>query len=138
MGPFEAGVAMFAFVASLVASGWDPGDAFPSGVALATASGATFATVVIAQTANAFACRSTTRWAGALGWFSNPLLVGAACLELGIAGAFLFIPPVARALDHAAPSTTGWIVALASAPFVIAVDAVWKRRRDRKLSVDAS
>jgi magnesium-transporting ATPase (P-type) len=132
LGPTEAITALLAFVASYIALGWRPGDPFPRGSFLAAASGATFATVVIAQTANAFACRSTTMRPGQLGWFSNPLLVWAALVEIVIAGAFLIIPPLAHALGQRPPPTAGWLVALASAPLMLAVDAVWKwRRRSR-------
>ena len=75
LGPTEAVVEMTAFVVALVAAGWRPGDTFPTGHALVAASGAAFAAVVIGQIANAFACRSATRWPGALGWTSNRLLV---------------------------------------------------------------
>ena len=127
LGPAEALVGMIAFVVSLMASGWRPGEAFPSGAALATASGATFAAVVIGQMANSFACRSTKRWPGSLGWFSNRLLVGAVSLELAITAGFLFVPPVARALGHSPPSLAGWVVALAAAPVVILTDAIYKK-----------
>ena len=53
---------MAAFIAALVAAGWRPGDSFPTGHALLAASGAAFAAVVLGQMANAFACRSATRW----------------------------------------------------------------------------
>ena len=77
LGPTEALFGMAAFVATMVAAGWRPGLAFPGGATLAAASGATFAAVVIGQTANAFACRSDTRWVGALDWRSNRLLLAA-------------------------------------------------------------
>lgn len=58
LGPLVAVATMVAFVVSLMAAGWSPGAAFPSENALRAASGAAFMTVVFAQTANAFACRS--------------------------------------------------------------------------------
>jgi calcium-translocating P-type ATPase len=131
MGPVEAGMAMIAFVVSLMASGWQVGESFPGGQVLATASGAAFTTVVIAQTANAFACRSATFWPGSLGWFSNRLLVAGASIELGITAACLFIPQIADALGHSPPSAAGWAVALASAPVVFATDAAYKALRRR-------
>ena len=105
-----------------------PGDAFPE-EHVAAASGAAFMTVVLAQTANAFACRSSTRWAGALGWTTNRLLVGAASIELAFSLAVLLVPAIADLLDHANPPLAGWLVALASAPLVLAVDALDKRLR---------
>jgi len=125
---------MTAFFVSFLAGGWRPGESFPGGHLLLQASGAAFATVVIAQTANAWACRSTTRWPGALGWLSNRLLVWGAAVELVIAGVFLLLPPLASLLDQALPSAAGWAVALASAPLMLAVDASHKRARRRRAS----
>ncbi len=132
LGPVEAAMSMVAFVVSLLGSGWRPGQTFPSGPALLTASGATFTTVVIAQTANAFACRSATWWPGALGWLTNRLLIGGALIELAIAAGFLYIHSVASTVKHAPPSTAGWIVALLSAPAVLLADALQKWRRARR------
>jgi magnesium-transporting ATPase (P-type) len=135
LGPTEAVLGMTAFVVSLVAAGWGPGEPFPSGAALLAASGATFATVVIAQTANAFACRSTSVVPGALGWTSNRLLIVGASIELVIAAACLWIAPIASALGQQPPPLAGWLVALASAPAVLAVDAIHKAlRRSRSAS----
>jgi calcium-translocating P-type ATPase len=129
LGPAEAVVEMSAFVVALMVAGWRPGDSFPTGHALAAASGAAFAAVVIGQMANAFACRSATRWPGELGWTGNRLLLGAVVAELGFLCAFLLIPPVASILDHAAPPFAGLAVALLAAPAVLFVDALHKRSR---------
>jgi magnesium-transporting ATPase (P-type) len=125
LGPTEALAGMAAFFAVFLAAGWRPGDTFPDS-ALAGASGAAFATVVLAQTANAFACRSTTRPAWRLPLRSNKLLVGAALIELAIAAGFLFIPAVAEVLGQEAPPAAGWAVALASIPLLLLVDAIHK------------
>ena len=123
---------MIAFFASFLAAGWRPGQSFPGGDVLMRASGAAFATVVIAQTANAWACRSATRWPGSLGWLSNRLLVWGASIELVIAGTFLFVPALASLLEQALPAVVGWAVALAAAPVMLAVDAAYKAVRRRR------
>lgn len=134
LGPVEALAAMAAFFAVFLTGGWQPGQAFPEST-LAAASGAAFATVVLAQTANAFACRSTTRPAWGLSLRTNKLLVVGATVELAIAGAFLFVPPVAEVLGHESPPAIGWAIALASIPLVLIADAVHKAlRRDRSNS----
>jgi magnesium-transporting ATPase (P-type) len=133
LGPTEAVMEMTAFVVALVAAGWRPGESFPTGHALAAASGAAFAAVVIGQMGNAFACRSATRWPGALGWWSNRLLVGAVAVEgLALAG-FLLIPSLASLLDQAPPPLAGFVVAVLAAPAVLVADAVhkWVRARRR-------
>lgn len=129
LGPVEAALSISAFLVSLLAAGWVPGSSFPDGHDLLAASGAAFITVVIAQTANAFACRSSTRWPGALGWRSNRLLIPAVTAGLAISLVALLVSPIALILGQAAPPAAGWAVALASAPVVLAVDALDKRIR---------
>jgi magnesium-transporting ATPase (P-type) len=133
LGPTVAVAAMVAFLLSFVAAGWRPGNPFPEGHALFAASGAAFMTVVIAQTANAFACRSSTRWPGALGWTTNRLLIPAASIELTFSFVVLFVEPIADELGHANPPLVGWVVAVLSAGALLAVDAIDKRwRRSRR------
>lgn len=129
IGPLIAAFTMLAFIASMVASGWRPGDEFPAGDELAMASGAAFMAVVIGQMANAFACRSSTRTPGELGWTTNRLQIPAAFVELSFALVVVFVPWIAGQLDQAPPSVIGWFVALATAPAVLLVDRADKRRR---------
>jgi magnesium-transporting ATPase (P-type) len=128
LGPTEAAVSMLAFLVVFIASGWRPGEEFPAGTTLLAASGAAFAAVVIGQMANAFACRSTTRWPGSLGWFSNRLLLWALLAEALLFAAFVAIPPLADQLRQTAPPIAGWAVALLAAPAVFVVDALYKWR----------
>jgi magnesium-transporting ATPase (P-type) len=133
LGPTEALMAMTAFVVSMVAAGWRPGDAFPTGPPLETASGAAFTAIVIGQLANAFACRSTIHRPGQIGWTTNKLLLASVAVELVLLAGFLFVGPMARLLDHRPPSLAGWGVALLAAPAVLAVDALEKHVRTRGL-----
>ncbi|WP_136709296.1 cation-transporting P-type ATPase [Agromyces sp. H66] len=132
LGPLEAALTMVAFVVSLVALGWRPGDSFPTGADLMAASGAAFMTVVAAQTANAFSCRSSTKWPGALGWTTNRLLIPAAAVEVTFSLVVLWVPPIAMAIGHQNPPLWGWVVALASMPILIGVDAFDKQLRARR------
>ncbi len=132
LGPLEAVLSLAAFLVSLLALGWRPGQPFPTGHDLAAASGAAFITVVFAQTANVFACRSSSRWPGALGWFTNRLLVPAALIGLAFSLMELWVPPVARLLGQWNPPLWGWVVALASMPILLAVDALDKHLRLRR------
>ncbi|MEX0847124.1 MAG: cation-transporting P-type ATPase [Ilumatobacteraceae bacterium] len=133
LGPSIALWSMLAFVVSLLAQGWRPGDEFGTTM-VAAASGATFITIVLGQSANAFACRSATRRPGQLGWATNPLLF----VTTGIEGAFaltvLLVPWFASHLGHASPPLWGWAVAAASIPLVLAVDALDKRHRRRHVT----
>ena len=127
LGPTEAFFEMAAFVAALAIAGWTIGDTFPTGPTLYAASGAAFLTVVIAQTANAFACRSSRRPAWTLGWFSNKFLLVSVLIELAFALAMLVIPAASDLLDQQWPPAGAWIIVLASAPAVLVADALWKR-----------
>jgi hypothetical protein len=80
--------------------------------------------------ANAFACRSTTRWPGSMGWTTNRLLLGAVATELLALVGFLFVPTVASLLGHAPPPLWGWGVAALAAPAVLAADALHKLVRE--------
>jgi magnesium-transporting ATPase (P-type) len=129
LGLTEAVIEMSAFVVALVASGWRPGDRFPTGHALMAASGAAFAAVVIGQIANSFACRSATTSPWRLGWGTNRLLLWAVGVEIVVLAGFLLVPPVARVLGHAFPPLAGLAVAVLAAPLVLLADEVHKQAR---------
>lgn len=130
LGPTEALMSMAAFVLTFVALGWVPGAPFPTGQALLAASGAAFITVVLAQVANGFACRSSTVWPGRLGWTTNRLLIPATAVGVAFSFTILLVPAIAEVFGQAAPVPVGWLVA-GCAPFVLlVVDAAdkWFRR----------
>ncbi|WP_334143824.1 cation-translocating P-type ATPase [Rhabdothermincola sp.] len=131
LGPTEAVVEMVAFLAVMASSGWSPGEAFPSGGVLLAASGAAFMAVVLGQVANAFACRSTGRFAWQLGWGTNRLLVWAVVAELGLLGLFLLFRPLAELLGQSPPGVLGAAVAGLAVPAVLGVDTVHKAVRTR-------
>jgi calcium-translocating P-type ATPase len=138
LGLTEAVVEMSAFVVALVATGWRPGDSFPTGHAFMAASGAAFAAVVIGQIANSFACRSATKSPWTLGWRTNRLLLWAVGVEVVILAVFLVVPPVARVLGHAFPPLAGLAVAVLAAPLVLATDALYKRPRALRHAVSSA
>lgn len=132
IGPAIAVASMLGFFATYLAAGWRPGDAFPTGEVALMASGAAFAAVVLGQTANAFACRSSTRWPGALGWTTNRLLIGAVIADLVIAGCMLAVPVIAGVLGQALPGPVGWAAAVGAMILVLGLDAVYKWSRRMK------
>ena len=132
LGPTEAVMVMGAFTAGLLAGGWRPGQAFPTGDPLMAASGAAFAAVVLGQLANAFACRSATRTPGKLGWRTNRLLLWAVAVEVLLLTFVLVVPRVARFLDQAAPPLEGLAVAVSAIPAVLIVDRIHKAVRASK------
>jgi magnesium-transporting ATPase (P-type) len=128
LGPTEAAVEMLAFTVVLTAGGWAWGQE-PSGHLLAVASGTAFATVVLGQLANAFACRSETTWVGRLLRTRNPLLLLAVVVELAMLPVFLGVGPVADQLGGTWPSPLGWAMASLAVPAVLLADTVHKQWR---------
>jgi magnesium-transporting ATPase (P-type) len=127
LGPVEAAVEMAAFVAVLWADGWRPGGPLPGTATLLAASGAAFAAVIFGQAANAFACRETSRWPGALGWTTNHLLLAGVGIELILLVLLLFVEPLPSLLSHGPPGAIGWLVATMAAPAVLLADLAHKR-----------
>ena len=136
LGLTEAVVALTAFTVVLKAGGWQFGDESPSTPTLLMASGTAFTAIVLGQAANAFACRSATRPAWSLSPRTNPLLIAAVAVELGVLLALLYVPPVAALLGHAGPSVLGYAVAGLAVPAVLVVDALHKRLRRRRVEAD--
>ncbi len=89
--------------------------------------------MVLAQAANAFACRSSTRWPGSLGWATNRLLGPAVAAGVAVALTTLFVPAIAAALGQASPPVAGWVVAVAGMGVILAVDAVDKAIRRARI-----
>lgn len=132
LGPVEALFEMIAYTAVLFGAGWRPGAELPAADVLMAGSGAAFTTVVLAQLANAFACRSATAPPWRLGWFTNRLLLWAVLAEVGLLAVFLFVGPIASLLGHAPPSPGGLAVALAAIPAVIVADWMYKLVRHHR------
>jgi len=137
LGPTVALWAMLTFVASFMLGGWRIGESFPGGDEQLRASGAAFTAVVVAQVANAFACRSTQLRAWQLSVRRNRLMLAAIAMQLSLLAVYLFVAPIADLLDQAPPAIGGAVIALFAFPAVILVDTVQKqtaiRRRLRAL-----
>ena len=128
LGPAEALVEMGVFLAVLVRGGWSYGTV-PGGELLALASGCAFATVVLGQLANAFACRSASRVVGPWSLRGNWLLLWAVGAELVFLVVILGWPAIAEVLGGSMPDLAGWALALLVVPAVIAADALHKTAR---------
>lgn len=134
LGPTIAAATMAAFITTFVVAGWRPGEPFPTGVIALAASGAAFMTVVLGQMANAMACRSSTRWPGALGWTTNRLLFPAMLSGLVFGLVTVFVPAVATAMGQGPPTAVGWMIAIVTIPLMLGVDAASKSVRRRRRS----
>ena len=130
LGLVEAAFSMLAFVTVLLASGWRPGTV-PDPAVLAVASGSAFVAVVAGQTANVFACRSSSRMAFRIPISKNPAIIGALLVSWAVVVLLLFVPGLARLMGHAPPSAPGFLVALLAFPAVLGADSLVKSRRKR-------
>ena len=130
LGPVEAATAMAGFLVVLGMGGWSFGGE-PDATLLASGSGTAFAAIVLGQLANAFACRSETRWVGATGFGGNRLLLSAVAVEAAMLVVFVGVPPLARLLGGAMPDGTGWLLAAVAIPAVWAADTTMKLLRHR-------
>jgi magnesium-transporting ATPase (P-type) len=128
LGPAEAFVEMLVFVAVLVGGGWAYGAAVTPEL-LALASGCAFATVVLGQLANAFACRSATRPVGRWSLRGNRLLLWAVGAEVAFLLVILGWPPVAALLGGSMPDLRGWALATLVVPVLFGADTVHKLAR---------
>jgi magnesium-transporting ATPase (P-type) len=72
------------------------GQEFPGGSALLAASGAAFTVIALGQAASAFACRSVERPVWTIDLRTNPLLIVAVGVELGLLLVLIYVPPVAH------------------------------------------
>jgi magnesium-transporting ATPase (P-type) len=127
LGPVEAIVEMFAFMAVLLAGGWALGSPVPSSGMVLAASGAAFTAVVLGQMATALACRSSTRTIMQVGLRGNRLLLAAVATELGMLSLFLLWRPLAELLDHDVPTLLGVGVAALAIPAIVVADTADKR-----------
>lgn len=133
MGPVEALFEMTAFTVVLTMAGWHLGGSQPGSEVLLMASGAAFTTVVLAQLANAFACRNATAPPWKQGWGTNRLLLWSVGVEVAALAVFLFAPPVANVLGHAPPPPVGLAIAVLAMPAVLGVDWLYKAVRHRSV-----
>ncbi|WP_280339601.1 cation-translocating P-type ATPase [Nocardia neocaledoniensis] len=131
LGPTEAAVGVGTFLTVLLVAGWRFGDEVSAGT-LASASGALFVSIVLGQLSNAFACRSETRWVGAVGWRGNPLLLATVAIEISLLVVFLWVPPLPTLLGGAPPSPLGWVLAAGAIPALLAADTAHKVLRHRR------
>jgi sodium/potassium-transporting ATPase subunit alpha len=85
LGVIEAATAMTAFFLYLTSKGWAWGTPLDwSSPLYREATTVTLATIVLAQVANVFACRSDHLSMIRIGWFSNPLILWGIFAELAI------------------------------------------------------
>jgi magnesium-transporting ATPase (P-type) len=130
LGPTEALTSLTAFAVVLLLGGWTWGGQ-PAPALLAVASGTAFATIAMAQMANAVACRSETEPAWRLALLGNPLLVWAVAAELLLLVLFLGLPALARLLGGSWPTAAGWACAVGAAAVLLLADAAHTHRRRR-------
>jgi magnesium-transporting ATPase (P-type) len=122
LGLIAAILQMAAFFLVLIQAGWHPGDATGPGSPLhhayLQATTMTFLSMVVAQIGTAFAARTERASLRSVGAFSNrPLLAGIA-LELALAAAIIYLPPLQRLLSTA-PLPPHLLLVTVPFPFIV-------------------
>ena len=130
LGGIEAAAGMTAYAFVLARGGWHWGTPLSaSAVLYRQSTTACLTAIVIAQVANAFACRSETVPASLGGLLKNRVLVAGLVVELALIAAVDYTP-----VGHAifATATISWVIWLVPVPFamaLVALDRLSKRRR---------
>ena len=122
MGTVSAVLTLGGFLAVLLSAGWHPGDPVGTGTALhhayRQATTATFAGIVACQVGTALAARTERASLREVGLTTNPLLLAGFVFEIAFAAALVFLPPLQRIFDTAAPP---WWFLLLLVPFPVIV-----------------
>jgi Ca2+-transporting ATPase len=99
-----------------------------------------YASVVICQIGNAFACRTEKSNVHQMGWFSNPILLVATSFSLIILFATVYISSLAKLFDHTGLPSITWLGLGMFIPIVYALEkarklwALFKAERKSKLN----
>ena len=122
LGLIAAVLQMGAFFLVLVQAGWHPGDATGPGSPLhhayLQATTMTFLSMVVAQIGTAFAARTEQASLRSVGAFSNRLLLAGIALELALAAAIIYLPPLQRLLSTA-PLPPHVLLVTVPFPFIV-------------------
>jgi magnesium-transporting ATPase (P-type) len=106
LGVIAAALQMGAFFYVLARAGWHPyaatGPGSPLHHAYLQATTMTFLSMVMAQVGTAVAARTERASLRSIGVFSNPLLLAGIALELALAAAIIYLPPLQDLLGTAA------------------------------------
>jgi len=127
LGPVEAAasMAMLPIGAALFFS-WPETPLRVDGVSQETLSTMVFAAIVCMQMANAFECRGTPASLFAIGPLGNRLLLGAVVAEALVLLAFVYLPPIARALGQQPLTPLQWLPVLVTPVVLVAAEEARK------------
>jgi magnesium-transporting ATPase (P-type) len=133
LGVLEAMASMSVFFFVLYAAGWQFGTSLDRSDPLyLQATSACLAAIVVMQMMNVFLCRHPLKSSLSFGLFSNPYLLLAVAVELGVI-LFIVYTPAGNWLFGTAPiGAEVWLLALAGAALMLGLEEVrkmWQRRR---------
>jgi magnesium-transporting ATPase (P-type) len=136
MGLVSAALVMAAFLTTLLAAGWRPGDPVGEGDPLhgayVEATTITFLGIVACQVGTAFAARTERASLRTVGIASNRLLLWGIAFEIALSAALVTIPPLQEVFDTAVPSPEALLPLLAF-PFIVwAADELFRAVRRRR------
>jgi len=131
LGVLEAMVSMTVFFFVLYAAGWDYGTSLDRSDPLyLQATSACLAAIVVMQMMNVFLCRHPLKSSLSFGLFSNPYILLAVAVELGVI-LFIVYTPAGNWLFGTAPiGADAWLLALAGAALMLGLEEMrkmWRR-----------
>jgi magnesium-transporting ATPase (P-type) len=133
LGPIEAALGLAGFFSVYWFDGWRPGDPLAdSGAVYVLATTMTFMAIVVGQVGNVLACRSASASIFSMRLTRNPLLLPALAFEIAMVLALVYLAPLQRIFDFAAPGGREWLVLLFMLPVLPLADEARKlllRRR---------
>ncbi len=136
LGPIEAVCSLaMAWIGAALFFGWHPWNGLPAAGTPAqdTLSAMVFAAIVLMQMANAYACRSTTASLFTIGPFSNELLNWAVVVEALALLAFIYAPPIYRALGGRPLDAWQWLPVLVTPWVLLGAEELRKARLRRRV-----
>jgi magnesium-transporting ATPase (P-type) len=133
LGVLEAAASMAVFFFVLDAAGWQFGTSLDRNDPLyLQATTACLATIVVMQMMNVFLCRHPLKSSLSFGLFSNPYLLLAVAVELGVILLIVYTPAGNWLFGTAPIGAEVWLLALAGAAVMLVLEEMrklWQRRR---------
>ena len=130
LGPIEAAACMFGFFYVMLNGGWRWGEMLsPNNILYMQATTACLTAIIITQTGNVFACRSSRESVFSIGFFTNRLIFLGIAVEL-LLQLFIVYHPWGNKIFGTYPiSFSAWLVLIPFAVFLLFADEARKRIR---------
>jgi sodium/potassium-transporting ATPase subunit alpha len=130
LGPIEAAACMFGFFYVMLNGGWRWGEMLsPNNILYMQATTACLTAIIITQTGNVFACRSSRESVFSIGFFTNRLIFLGIAVELFLQLFIVYHPWGNKIFGTYPISLSAWLVLIPFAVFLLFADEARKRIR---------